>query len=76
MFDQEERMTETIAQFRVTPTLRKRLQRVADASVTRGVITDHVRMAVERYVENEERKHRLPPLAGAVQHNQPSLVME
>jgi predicted DNA-binding protein len=70
----DEPLTE-ILRVRFTPTMKHRLERVAGQSAARE-ISDHVRYAVERYVENEERKHRLPPLAGAVQHNQPALVLE
>lgn len=50
-----DKLTEVLPVTRVTPSLRERLERIAATSVTPRV-SDHIRYAVERYIENEEIK--------------------
>lgn len=65
--NEPERMTEMLPMVRCTPSLKTRLERIAEASVARN-LTDHIRYAVERYVETEEGRH--PVLAGHVETEQ------
>ena len=51
----DDKLTEVLPVTRVTPSLRARLERIAATSVTPRV-SDHIRYAVERYIESEERK--------------------
>jgi Arc/MetJ-type ribon-helix-helix transcriptional regulator len=67
-----EPMTE-IMRVRITATMKARLERIAASGAAREV-SDHVRYAVERYVENEERKHRLPPINGVAPVSQPAML--
>lgn len=48
---------------RVTQEIKERLERIAERSV--GGVSDHVRVAIERYVETEEAAQT--PAAQAVQ---------
>ena len=57
-----EPLAETLPPVRCTTTLKLRLQRVAAASPARE-LGAHVRFAVERYVEAEEGRLGLPPVA-------------
>ena len=41
---------------RCTPELKQRLQRVAQRNPMTRDLADHIRYAVERYIESEERK--------------------
>ncbi len=58
---ERETYSERLAEIRVSPTLKARLERVASDSVTRAV-TDHIRYALELYVAAEERNKGLPPI--------------
>lgn len=48
-----EPLTEYLPQVRCAPTLKTRLERVAERSVTRN-LADHIRFAVENYVDAAE----------------------
>ena len=48
-----EPLTEYLPQVRCTPTLKARLERLAERSVTRN-LADHIRFAVENYVDAAE----------------------
>lgn len=48
-----EPLTEYLPQVRCTPTLKSRLERLAERSVTRN-LADHIRFAVENYVDTAE----------------------
>jgi predicted transcriptional regulator len=50
-----EQMTDYLPQVRCTPSLKQRLEQVADESVTAN-LADHIRFAVERYVAAEEAR--------------------
>lgn len=50
-----EQLTDYLPQVRCTPSLKLRLERVADESITAN-LADHIRFAVERYVEAEESR--------------------
>lgn len=53
--EQPETQTEYLPQVRCTPRLKRRLEQVAQGSVTPN-LADHIRYAVERYVESEENR--------------------
>lgn len=55
----DDRLTEVLPMTRVTPTLRARLDRIAANSVAPRV-SDHIRYALERYIEREEQILNLP----------------
>lgn len=55
---------DTIIRARVPAVLRLRLERIAERSVARQ-LSDHIRVALERYVETEEAAQT--PAAQAVQ---------
>lgn len=65
--NEPERMTEMLPMVRCTPSLKLRLERIAEASVARS-LGDHIRYAVERYVEAEEGRHLV--LTGHVETEQ------
>jgi hypothetical protein len=48
-----EPLTEYLPQVRCAPTLKTRLERVAERSVTRN-LADHIRLAVEEYISRNE----------------------
>ena len=60
----DDKLTEVLPVTRVTPSLRARLERIAATSVTPRV-SDHIRYAVERYIESEEHKANVMPGRGA-----------
>jgi predicted transcriptional regulator len=62
-----ERLTEVLPMVRCTPSLKDRLERIAAKSVTRN-LTDHIRYAVELYVEGEEGRQMA--LAGRIEDEQ------
>lgn len=53
---------DTIVRARVPAALRLRLERIAQRSVARE-LSDHVRAAIERYVETEEAAQNPAPAA-------------
>lgn len=53
---------DTIVRARVPASLRLRLERIAQRSVAREV-SDHIRVALERYVETEEAAQTSAPAA-------------
>ena len=59
----DDKLTDVLPVTRVTPSLRERLERIAATSVTPRV-SDHIRYAVERYIESEERKMNVLPGRG------------
>lgn len=52
--------TEYLPQVRCTATLKARLERIAVRSISRN-LADHIRFAVERYIDAEEAALGLPP---------------
>lgn len=54
-----EPLTEYLPQVRCTPTLKARLEKVAERSVTRN-LADHIRYAVEIYVDAAEAGDQRP----------------
>lgn len=56
-----EPLTETLPPVRCTLSLKMRLRRIAVASIARDTGA-HIRAAVERYVEQEERRLGFAPL--------------
>ena len=61
MNGEPETQTDYLPQVRCTPALKRRLERVAQRSVTRN-LADHIRFAVEMYVAEEEGRQEV--LAG------------
>lgn len=57
---------DTIIRARVPATLRLRLERIAQRSVARQ-LSDHIRVALERYVETEEAAAQTPAPAAVQQ---------
>lgn len=55
-----ETKTVILPQIRVEPSLKERLERIAQDSVSHN-LTDHIRYAVARYIEAEERKRQPEP---------------
>lgn len=60
-----EPLTEYLPQVRCSPTLKARLERLAERSVTRN-LADHIRFAVENYVETAEGPTSVDSTAAAV----------
>lgn len=50
----KEGLTESLPETRVTPTMRKKLQQIANQSISNRM-SDHVRLAVQLYIERHER---------------------
>lgn len=55
------KLTEVLPVTRVAPSLRARLDRLAASSIAPRV-SDHIRYAVERYIDAEEQKLGLAPM--------------
>lgn len=54
-------MTDYLPQTRCTPEMKARLEAIAANSVARN-ISDHIRFAVERYIEQRERSVIAQPM--------------
>ena len=61
----DEKLTEVLPMTRVPSSLRARLDRIVAASVSPRA-SDHIRYAIERYVESEEVRRCLPPVNSPV----------
>jgi len=51
-----QQMTERIPAVRITASLRERLESIAGAHKLTTSLSDHIRFALEKYVESEEAK--------------------
>lgn len=50
-----EQLGEYLPKVRCTPTMKRKLEEIAAQSVTRN-ISDHIRFALEQYIEEQEKK--------------------
>ena len=59
--NRKKRLEARLPMIRVAPDIKERLERIAARSV--GGVTDHMRVAIERYVETEEAAQNPAPAA-------------